>query len=178
MYCHRILVQNWIYLDRRQFRNPDLSSWREALTTVGTSSGKPAQRRDQNFFHPPEVSIGLHPRGPTTFRCEISRRVARLHRCTLSCLDPSCSRDGFRIALTRRASATGFVPDQYKHACGGPPSGVCVLLQPFPRPPLPVFCCKLGTLENPKKETQINQNELDSDRERIYGSYSVQHRSS
>ena len=77
---------------------------------------------------------------------------------------PDC--DGFRIALTRRASATGFVPDQYKHACGGPPSGVCVLLQPFPRPPLPVFCCKLGTLENPKKETQINQNELDSDRER------------
>ena len=71
IYCHRILVQNWIYLDRRQFRNPDLSScafyintpyrWREALTTVGTSSGKPAQRRDQIFFHPPEVSIGLHP---------------------------------------------------------------------------------------------------------------------
>ena len=92
IYCHRILVQNWIYLDRRQFRNPDLSScafyintpyrWREALTTVGTSSGKPAQRRDQIFFHPPEVSIGLHPRGPTAFRCEISRRVARLHRCT------------------------------------------------------------------------------------------------
>ena len=169
IYCHRILVQNWIYLDRRQFRNPDLSScafyintpyrWREALTTVGTSSGKPAQRRDQIFFHPPEVSIGLHPRGPTTFRCEISRRVARLHRCTLSCLDPSCSRDGFRIALTRRASATGFVPDQYKHACGGPPSGVCVLLQPFPRPPCALASnSKCLVFRDPRKPKERNPN--------------------